>query len=354
VSLSIELYDHNETLGRCDLSYAEMSAFSTTTFALMGYPVRVADERELAGFVDWNFSTSNLQYFIRDYFVSGPGVRTVFSPDERDALRRLGDRVAAMTRDRYGRPMRPISSLLAQMGLYRALLGMKAATGLEELSVFEVGPGNGYLGALLIDAGCRYAATDNAQSLYLWQSRLFEACAGDGFREWAETGAPERPGERPVHHLPWWEYVRLRHRSDLRADVVVSNTNLGEMNYGALLYTARYARRILEGSPLGLLVFTNIGDAKQNSMATVDGELARAGFKRVCHRLFHAYAAVGAETSEAVLALDEDIPLHNPTGSPERFTTLDVLDLSPAMWPSDLDFISYLGVFTPPSAMLDP
>lgn len=356
MSVTVERYDRGEASGRRPLSYAEVGAFATTTFALMGYPARVEHESELAGFVDWNFSASNREYFIRDHFVRGPSVSTVISADERDALRLLGDQVQTMTAGTFGRPMRPISTLLSQLGLFRVLMAMGGTITGRPLSVFEVGPGNGYLGGLLVTRNCRYMSMDNAQSLYLWQSRLLEHLAGAEFVDWA-AGPDAPPADLAayrVHHLPWWEYVRLRHRRDVQADIVVSNTNLGEMNYPALLYTVRLAVQLLKSSPLGLLVFTNIGDAKQNSMATVEGELLRVGFKRVCGNLFHAFAAPGTCPPVDLLEeLDRDIPLFDPSGRGGRYPLIDALDLARETWPSDLDFISYLDMFTPPDDMLE-
>lgn len=355
MSVTVEQYDQGEALGRRSLSYAEIGAFATTTFALMGYPTRVEHESELAGFIDWNFSSSNREYFMKDNFVRGPAVTTTISHSEYALLRSLGDKVQEMTAELFQRPMRPISSLLAQMGLFRVLMEIRKAVPGRPLSVFEVGPGNGYLGALLTLNNYKYISTDNAQSLYLLQSRLLSHIAGAEFIDWAASpgGGPSDLAAHRVHHLPWWEYVRLRHRQDVQVDVVVSNTNLGEMNYAALLYTIRCAAQILKHSPVGVLVFTNIGDAKQNSMATVEGELLRAGFKRVCGKLFHAFAAPGAHPSSVLEALEHEIPLFDPAGEGTRGPLVDALDLKPETWPSDLDFISYLDIFTPPKGMVD-
>ena len=79
--------------------------------------------------------------------------------------------------------MRPIPTLLSRMSLFRAIMALQANFD-RPLSIFEIGPGNGYLGALLLRAGLRYIGFDNAQSLYLWQNRLFVECAGDEFLEW--------------------------------------------------------------------------------------------------------------------------------------------------------------------------
>ncbi|MEI8342954.1 MAG: hypothetical protein WCH43_15635, partial [Verrucomicrobiota bacterium] len=146
--ISVEAYDAEERRFRTGLSFSEIMAFETTTFTNVGFPARVFDERELARYVDWNTSSLGYLYFQPDSLVVGPSVRTAFTDAERELIGTLTSRVADMTGLRYGRRMRPILSLLAQLGMFRLIMALIARSG-HEISVFEVGPGNGYLGALL-------------------------------------------------------------------------------------------------------------------------------------------------------------------------------------------------------------
>jgi hypothetical protein len=342
-AVTIEQYDRAEELAKCRMSYVELMAFETTTFHIVGFPARVKLEDELARYVDWNNSTSNYQYFKPNYFVRGPSVETAFTDDEGQVIGRVSDCVAAMTLRRYGRQMRPISTLLSQMGLFRAIMALQAAAG-RPLAVFEIGPGNGYLGAMLVQAGNRYIAFDNAQSLYLWQNRLLIECAADDFVDWVAA----EPLPARVLHLPWWRYVELYKHCPVRADVVVSNTNLGEMNYGALRYAARICRQILADSDIATFLYTNIGDPKQNSLATVEGELGAAGFRKVCGDLVQAFVPEGILASPILTGLDKSIPLYNPSGLSRRHSALDILKVTPATLPMDMDFLNFLGTFSLP------
>jgi hypothetical protein len=347
--LTIEAYDIAEANAKCQVSYVEIMAFATTTFALFGFPDRVRLEAELARYVDWNNSTSNYQYFKPNHFVVGPSVETNFTVGEAQLIGNVSRRVGDLTRERYGREMHPISTLLSQMGLFRAIMAARDVYTIEALRTFEVGPGNGYLGALLVEAGLPYASFDNAQSLYLWQNRLMAHGADGTFYDWAETGPASDPRAWPVQHLPWWEYLNLRHGDGVKADVIVSNTNLGEMNYGALQFTARLGARLLRESPIGLLLFTNIGDAKQNSLETVHGELSAAGFRRVGDRMFYAYSVAPRDPPAAMTrAMQKQIPLYNPGGGRERLRTRDVLPVTNATLPMDMDFLNFLGIFSLP------
>ena len=323
-----------------------MMAFATTTFAIFGFPAIVAREQELARYVDWNNSPSNEQYFRPDYFVRGPSVETSFTPRERQIVETVSDSVAALTARYYGREMRPISTLLSQFGLFRVIMALQAQAD-RPITVFEVGPGNGYLGAMLVAAGINYIGFDNAQALYLWQNRLLAECAGDAFYDWIGGGSSAPSGVR-VQHLPWWHYLRLRKDCPIGADIVVSNTNLGEMNYGALKFTSRIARVILNELSLAAFLFTNIGDSKQNTMAAVEGELAAAGFRNVCKDLLYAYVPEGAGSMAALRELDVRIPLYNPDYATQRFQAREILKLRPNNLPSDMDFLAFIGTFAVP------
>lgn len=345
--ITIEQYDEEEALAKCDVSYVEMSSFAPATLNVLGFPSSVSREQELGRYVDWNNSPSNAQYFEPDKFVKGPSVYTAFTRREAELVGQVSDYVAALTSRSFGREMRPISTLLSQFGLFRVIMALQSRMD-RPLRVFEVGPGNGYLGALLFATGVHYVGFDNAQSLYLWQNRLMSQYAGEEFLEWVGEAPSGTPRSARAQHLPWWRYLKLRHECPISADVIVSNTNLGEMNYGALLYTARIAQRILQGSPISAFLYTNIGDARQNSLATVESELANAGFNKVCKNLVQAFVPRGTRPGPDLLSLDKDIPLFNPDGSKERYRAREMLKLTPHNLPNDMDFLSYIGTFSLP------
>jgi hypothetical protein len=52
-------------------------------------------------------------------------------------------------------------------------------------TILEVGPGDGSLGAMLIQAGYSYISTDVSQAFYLVQSNLFSRVGGERFTEMA-------------------------------------------------------------------------------------------------------------------------------------------------------------------------
>lgn len=316
--LTVEEYDAAEQEAKCGLSFTELMAFAPRTFDNLGFPHQVKDERELVRYADWNRDAENQHYFRPNYFSPGPAVRTDYTPDEVDAMNRVRDQAVEVTR-KLGRAVRPLCGPFAALGLFRIL----AAIGLlPSLRIFEVGPGTGYLGAMLVNADVRfYAFTDNAQALFLWQNRML-----------AELG--QNVG------VPWWRFSK---GDDLpKVDVVVSNANLAEMTPDALKIVAHRAKQMLDGSPLGLLLFTNFGAQSQNTNEGVHNELMRSGFRCVFDRLFRGYVVGDHQLPFDTGPLQAEIPLYNPTGRPGTMSGAEAVKIPDDQRPLDLDVTNIL------------
>jgi hypothetical protein len=286
--LSVTQYRGAEGEARRKLTTPEISAFSTVTFDYVGVRSRIDDESDLRHYVDGWTEPTIKSYFTTKFF-PGPYCFNRFSAYEGEIFRSVSKKVGEFTKAQFGREIRPLPTLLAQTGLFRITMALRALLGLQRISVFEVGPGNGYLGGLLAATGQAYASTDNSEALYLWQSRVLEIMGAGDFADWAISGSP--PGRKRLEHVPWWDYVRLRRNCPLKADVVVANSCLGEMSHNALLYTARVAREMLMGSAgPGFFAFTSTGWTHVNSAETIANTLTGAGFKQVCTQPFKLFA----------------------------------------------------------------
>jgi hypothetical protein len=319
--LTIQEYDAAEQEAKCGLSFTELMAFSPRTFENLGFPHRVQDERELVRYADWNRDAENQEYFKPAHFMSGPAVWTEYTLDEVAAMDRVRDQAVEVTR-KLGRAIRPLCGPFAQLGLFRILCAI-TANNLSSLRVFEVGPGTGYLGALLINNGVGfYSFTDNAQALFLWQSRML-----------AEVGRLESG-------IPWWQFVRGENLSPV--DVVISNANLAEMTPSALKIVAHRARHMLGGSVIGLLLFTNVGYQSQNTNEGVMSALGNAGFRCVFDRLFRGYIVDGHQLPFDVGPLQTEIPLYNPSGRAERVSGIEAVQIPDDKRPLDLDITKVL------------
>ena len=73
----------------------------------------------------------------------------------------------------------------------------------KKLTLFELGPGSGFLTALLATAGHRVFCLDNSQAFYIYQNHFLQHF---GINELARKD--ERNfGEGPITHIPWWLWV---------------------------------------------------------------------------------------------------------------------------------------------------
>lgn len=343
----IAAYDAAEEAARVDLSHAEIMAFAPRTFAHIGFPDRAKVEREFARYADWVRDPGNQELFKPGQFIRGASVQTDLTADEAELVTWLCDNVVAFTR-RCGRPVRPLCNPFAHLGLFRVANALREAYGLDQLSIFEVGPGTGYLGAMLAKLGYRYASMDNAQAFYLFQNRLLAETVGADFSDWGYPASPRFRKVTRVTHIPWWEYLRLGETCPFQADIVISNTNLGEMTRDALKFILRVSEKMLAKSKMGLFVFADIGLPAQNDSDTINGEFGNMGYQRVFERQFYAYAQKKKTPPALAAFLESRIPLYNPSRRLERKSAIDVAYLPNDQKPLDVGFTEVLEGWKPP------
>ena len=155
-------------------------------------------------------------------------------------------------------------------------------------AILEIGPGSGYLGAMLFLEGYPYAATEITQGFYIFQSGLWSHLASSGFRELAlEDGVFADIDELTAGsmvHIPWWDFFNSQYR-DIRAvvDVVTPNHVLCEMHPHALMYLLRLSNHLLERSTtLPSFLFEGWGSDVEVPAWWVNSQLYAHGFQ-ICH-----------------------------------------------------------------------
>jgi hypothetical protein len=346
--ISIEAYEQAERRALIARTVPELMAFRPVTFEQVGYPTQVRFEEELARYVDHNFEGEVPGLYEKGAAFAPIGYVNAFTPDEQRLLDDIRDAVAALTLRHFGRAMRPITNLMVQMGPYRAIHHLAHSFGLPPLTVFEVGPGLGYLGALLAGTGHRYLSYDITQSLYLWQNRLLAEIAEEQFVEMAIDPYPERLLTERVVHLPWWEYVKFLSGTSVRADIVYSNSNLGEMSLLALKHVLHISRHMLAGSKLGLFMYFSTGMCAQNSAESIAAEFAQFGYQKVFDTPFVAYVLDPDNSASVAAAFKDGIPHVNPTLSDVRLTANEVMGLRRTEAPLDVQLTAWNYGWQPP------
>jgi hypothetical protein len=348
--LSIDAYEQAERRGTGTLSIPHMMAFRPVSFESVGWPTRVTAEHELLRYVDHNFEAETASLFKPRAVFPPAGYRNAFTRDEQELVGRVRDRVAELTQAWFGRRVRPVTNILVQVGPYRLMRAL--ANTHPQLSVFEVGPGVGYLGAMLAATGHRYMSFDVTQSLYLWQSRLMQGVSGAEFNELALSESPEEEqaglAAARVVHLPWWSYVRMLQSTSVRADVVYSNSNLSEMSRVALRHVLHISRQMLADSPFGLFCFFSKGSPAQSTHEAIDQELRAFGYHKAFDKPFHAFTLRPDQGKMLAKMFKDGLPFYNPSGGPTSLTADDVVPLRREESPLDVALSQWYHGWQPP------
>jgi hypothetical protein len=349
--LTVERYDQAEAQARVGVSIPHLMAFRPVAFESVGWPTRVSNENELLRYVDHNFEAEVPALYKRGAVFDPIGYRNAFSLDEQTLIAAISDRVADLTEHSFGRRIRPMTNLLVQTGPFRVMNQLASAFGQKPLSVFEVGPGAGYLGAMLAHAGHRYLSYDVAQSLYLWQSRLLQAVADSDFIELAglhDSSAEAAALGARVVHLPWWTYVKMLGSTPVRADVIYSNSNLSEMTMVALRHVLLISRQMLADSPSGVFCFFSKGMPSQTPHDQIDEVFRQHGYHKAFDSPFHAFTTRQDIVRPLYNLFKRGIHIFNPSGRKDMVDAAAVVPIRRAEAPLDLQLTVALHGWTPP------
>ena len=349
--LSVEQYDEAEIEGSATLSIPHLMAFRPVAFQSVGWPTRVSIERELLRYVDHNCEPEVAGLFKPGATFAPIGYQNSFTIDEKTFIAEIRDRVANLTENSLGRRIKPVTNLLVQMGPFRMMQQIAETMPNKKIAVFEVGPGAGYLGAMLAYAGHRYLSYDVAQSLYLWQNRLLSAVTDTGFIETAgmdDNSAFQAISDGRVVHFPWWHFTGLLHDARTSVDVIYSNSNLSEMTHVSLRHVLHISKQMLSKSKIGMFCFFSKGMPSQTPHDAIEGELLKFGFKKVFDKPFHAFALTPEQQVGIKLTFRDGITPFNPSGDKTRFDANEVVAVTRAEAPLDAQITQWLYGWQPP------
>jgi hypothetical protein len=321
-----------------NLSNDHIRSFSPATFDFHGYPHAAESDAAVARFVDTMQELNDP----RSYHETES-----YSPAEAELIQRVNAAVLADTERAFGRAIRPWMGPLVALRPFRAIQLIAAIARSDRLRILEIGPGSGYLGAMLIAQGHEYYSTDIAQGFYLWQSRLMRAVSEGDFVEGAQRASWPYDAAARATHVPWWHYATLYRSPPPTMDLVVCDHALGEMNPYALRFVAQMSKDMLASSPLGLLMYTSIGEPRFNSEEAVRLNLARVGLDRMVNKNVSVYAQSGRRPDPRLLTLADGIPLHNPSGSMTRLKGRDFVPIRASEAPPSYEFYQFLGYDVP-------
>ena len=275
-TLYVAEYDQAEEDALLRLPNRIVEAFQPVHFQMVGYPTRIRQERELFKYIDVLHELG----FEHDFVNLLRGL----SEEEFALLKRLTELIVAFSESHFGFKTLAKSSLLRSINVLRHI---KYLYGEDRPRIFEIGPGCGYLGAMLMLEGYPYAATDVSQAFYLYQNHFWNFISDGQVVELATDSTLGDHLPAPVSggavHIPWWKFVELELRDIPGFDVISCNHVLCEMHPSCLSFSLHVAQSLLERADDPLMVFEGWGSSVRNSRGSVTETIYRRGFGIVHH-----------------------------------------------------------------------
>ncbi len=241
--LTPEEYDEFESRATRSLPNRIIEAYRPEAFSIVGYPTRVDSLLGLHRYVDVMHETGFLG--ILELFLKG------LTEEEFGLLKKISLLTSSLSERDCGKRVVPRSALLWSM---IALRHVRALFPDPNVTILEIGPGSGYLGALLGLLGYNYVATDVCQAMYLWQNALWKEQFGERLIELA-TSADVLSDHRKLEggrlvHVPWWKFSSPDPESvQLDVDCIVCIDVITELQVFAMRYLGRQSARWLRASP---------------------------------------------------------------------------------------------------------
>ncbi len=281
--LSANEYNEHEKKGKKSLPVRFLEAFQPEVFEKRGYPTRIGDETEIYKFLDSMHENRFNRYYGGYNFDYAP------TYEEFEEMKGVLKDIYRLTKDRYGRGIVVKAPLIASMNVLRRIRYL--GEGISLPVVFEIGGGNGVLGALLHQSGYKYISTDITQAFYLTQNGLWEGLDPDCVVECMDSVEKLNSiDNHKIIHIPYWKLWELRN-NDLEADIIVSNHNLAEMHEWSLRFYLRYAKQLMRNSEYKLFVAQTAGSTCFRNVDYVIKTFSAMGFELLySERCFAVFA----------------------------------------------------------------
>lgn len=270
--LDAKTYDAMEAAGARGWSNAVLQAFQPDVFGTVGYPMRVNGSEDLWRYIDVMHEAR--RHHNMNVVLSG------LTSSEFDLFKIVTRIVDDYAQRQFGLRAHATAALLRALHILRMV---KIVTGNERPTVLEVGPGCGYLGALLVLEGYPYIATEVTQAFYLYQNHMLAQVASELHEFAVESGNivninQPRPGT--AIHVPWWKWVTPNlDEATLSVGILTANHMLCEMHPNAMAYLAAAGRQLLSNCPDGgALIFEGCGSDISHHQSDVLRMLTAHGF----------------------------------------------------------------------------
>jgi hypothetical protein len=342
-------YDHFESIGTSLLPIPLLMAYQPVTFNSTSYPTTIKYIEEILKYSDHNCEPETPILYSPNSVFKLVGYHNNFTHDEFDLVNTLRQTISESLGQDFGRPIKPLSNLLAQTGPFRVVSSIASQLSSETaISLFEIGPGAGYLGALLAHIDANYYSFDVTQSLYIWQNYLFSKISKNKFKDTFQNNKFHPDPSFNNIHLPWWQYVNFLENCSLNVDIVYSNSNLGEMSKTALMIALNISKKMLENSKIGLFYYFSTGMTSQNSEQQISAAFIAAGFKLIFTDPFIAYIPEDTDPAGIINLFSNGISRFDPSNRGGNISANEMMSLKRSEAPLDASLAQWLYGLIPP------
>ena len=207
--------------------------FSSNAFNNLSYNKNITSAEDVTKYID---EMHEDKFEIKNYN---------FSQEEFNFLINIIDEVENIQNQLgYRNKILPYSSLVSSLGIIRII--DKLPLNKKDLNIFEIGPGSGYTGAMLIKKNYNYFSVENTQGFYVWQSLLYKKLSKN-FQENA-LYKKEINIKNKVTHFPWWEFSEFFTKNKIfnsKVDLIICDHTLAEVRRECLRYIAFLSKDLL-------------------------------------------------------------------------------------------------------------
>ena len=335
--LTVEAYDQAENAARVSASYPALRSFAPATFAMVGFPTRVTQEKELRRYADIMYEIADREYWLK---------KLTYSEEEQSLIIGLRSKIEALTGTLFGNPVQALMCLFPPLPVLRMVEATSALLG-RKLRILEVGPGSGYFGAYSLMRGHQYAGIDNTQALYLWRHRLFDWVAGGDFRDHAleplDSPVPMRQVEQAAL-IPWWKFAGIYRQvqSLPQFDIIVCEAAMGEMDPFGARYLIHLSKLLLEKSEAGLFLYQNLGEERQSDRAKIAHLFAAHGFRSYTCGSVTVQAGSNGSPDGFLKSLKDGPQPVSFSSKSETKTGVEFLDIDPSKLMESYSFFEFL------------
>ncbi len=217
-SEKLEKYNLAEMKGIQRIPNIAIEAFSLNLWNITGFPYKIRTIDEL-----WRYH-DGMHRFDSVLNRSLPIAKEA-SLEDLNILEKAADIVLKFSEYyKFPTPTPATINLIKNFSQYLILKKNHPDMHSKKCTIFEVGPGTGYLGLILGIAGHSYIALEASQAFYLYQSYLLEFAFKEKYCDGLNGIVYKN-----ISHIPWWEFNKEGFTLP-KLDLITINNAIREMN----------------------------------------------------------------------------------------------------------------------------